>query len=233
MLRVKEKPHPSRNLRPWGASVAAGLASHVIKNAKQIGAGNVDALRTLLDLLMMSVQLAHQLGHDRHQEGTEHYFAFSLRNQGVEAEHAELVAPGILLASKLHGQDPSSLKEALEAAGIRVDQVRDSDAQLAMLDFAKFVESNDFPHGMAHDLDVNSAKVREAMQAAGFSGDLSPAGWTAEGAVPQSVEGSADTTPNAATEETHAPEGATQDNVPVTPPPLDDEDTGEFPAEGI
>lgn len=211
----KGKTDAGQKFSPWGASVAAGLASHAIKSAKQIGEGQVEALRTLLDLLMMSVQLAHQLGHDRHQEGTEHYFAFSLRNQGAQAEHAELVAPGIMLASKLHGQDPASLREALMAAGIRVDQVRESDAQLAMLDLPNFVQLNDFPFGIAHDLSADGEKARLAMQAAGFSGELSVTGWQAEGAVPQqNGEGAEDTTPSTATEETHVAEGPTSDSVP-------------------
>lgn len=208
----------------WGASVAAGLASQAIKSAAAIGQGNVEAMRTLLDLLMISVQLANQLGHDRHQEGTEHYFAFSLRNQGAMATHAEMVAPGILITSKLHGQDPASIRTALENAGLRLDQVRAADAQLAMNDLPNFCATNDFPFGIGHDLDPMSDKVQAAMELAGFKAELPSGQWDAvEAEVKPPTEGAAglSATPDAETVT------GTPSSTGAAP------DTGEIPAQNI
>lgn len=218
----------------WGASVAAGLASQAIKSAAAIGQGKVEALHTLLDLLMISVQLANQLGHDRHQEGTEHYFAFSLRNQGAKATHAELVVPGILITSKLHGQDPGSIRGALQSAGLRLDQVRAADAQLAMNALPNFCATNDFPFGIGHELDPMSDEVKAAMQAAGFAAEASDGQWGAA-ASPQA----AGTTPNPTTESPAAVTPPSSSAQPTAPGSTTDaamtpgvgSDTGEMPAQ--
>lgn len=156
----------AQKFSPWGAGVAASLASQAIKSSKAIGEGYVEDLRTLLDLIMMSVQLAGQLGHDRHQEGTEHYFAFSMENQGVSASHAELVGAGILFASALHGQDPGSLRDALTNAGVDVDGLRASEIQLAVQDLPNFVATNALPFARTHDLDPLAEYVQKSLQKA-------------------------------------------------------------------
>ncbi len=165
--RLGKNP-PEEKFSAWGASVAASLASQAIKSASSIGEGTPEGLRTLLDLLMMSVQLAGQLGHDRHQEGTEHYFAFSLENQGVTAPHAETVGAGILFASALHGQDPASLRDALTNVGINVDTLQSRDIKRAIGDLADFCEANELPFGRSHNLDPFSDAVGEALEIAGI-----------------------------------------------------------------
>jgi glycerol-1-phosphate dehydrogenase [NAD(P)+] len=163
--RLGKNP-PEQRFSAWGASVAASLASQAIKSAEAIGQGSPEALRTLLDLLMVSVQLAHQLGHDRHQEGTEHYFAFSMANQGIPVSHAKAVGAGILFASALHGQDPTSLSEALQKAGIEVDKINARDIRRAIGDLPDFCVANDLPFGRSHDLDPFSDEVGEALERA-------------------------------------------------------------------
>jgi glycerol dehydrogenase-like iron-containing ADH family enzyme len=108
---------PEQQFSQWGAGVAAGLATQAIKSAREIGEGKIEALRTLVDLLMMSVQLANQLGHDRHEEGTEHYLAFSLGNQGAHFNHAEAVGPGILLPLRCMDKTPLPCGMHYKAAG--------------------------------------------------------------------------------------------------------------------
>ncbi|MCI0708824.1 MAG: iron-containing alcohol dehydrogenase, partial [Chloroflexi bacterium] len=153
---------------PWVAFAAGQLATQAVKSSEAIGNGDPEALRTLLNLVMMSVQLAQQLGHDRHEEGTEHYFAFSMENQGVKASHAELVGAGILFATALHGNDPSSLRDALMNAGINIDGLRASDIRLAINDLPNFVVVNDLPYALAHDLDPMSTRVSDALDKAGI-----------------------------------------------------------------
>lgn len=165
--RLGKNP-PEEKFSAWGASVAASLASQAIKSASAIGEGSPDALRTLVDLLMTSVQLAGQMGHDRHQEGTEHYFAFSMENQGVTAPHAETVSAGLLFASALHGQDPNSLRDALGNVGINVDKLAARDIKRAIGDLADFCEANELPFGRSHDLDPFSDAVGEALDIAGI-----------------------------------------------------------------
>jgi glycerol-1-phosphate dehydrogenase [NAD(P)+] len=173
---VKQKrTAPNENFIPWAAGVAASLATQTIKMAEDIGRGEISALRTLLDLTSISVQMANQLGHARQQEGTEHYFAFALAKHGVNVSHAEALGPGILFTSALHSQDPSSLRDALLKAGIRLDQLRQADVQLVINDLPTFVRANDLPYGIAHELDPFSDQVQKALQLAGLSGDTG--GW--------------------------------------------------------
>lgn len=169
------KNAPTHQFVPWAAGVSANLASHTIKIADAIGRGEAEALRTLLDLASVSVQLANQLGHARQQEGTEHYFAFALEKNGVDIFHAEMLAPGILLTSALHGQDPSALRDALTNAGIRLDQLRPADIQLAVNDLKDFALTNDLPYAIAHELEPNSDELRKALDMAKITGDAG--GW--------------------------------------------------------
>lgn len=186
----------ARKFSAWGAGVAAGLASQAIKSAKDIGTGDVEGLRTLIDLMMVSVQLSHQLGHDRHEEGTEHYFAMSLKNQGSTVEHAEAVGPGILLAYALHGQDPSPLRDALLNAGVRLDQVRTADAQLALNDLPNFCTVNDLPFGIAHEIDPLSDKTKAALVRAGLAVADDTGDWTPITAPASDTAQNAPTQPN-------------------------------------
>lgn len=171
-----DKVGPHEKFSPWAAGIAAGLASQAIKSAKAIGDGEPEALRTLLDLVMMSVQLAHQIGHDRHQEGFEHYFAYSLQNEGVRVPHAEAVGPGIIMASMLHNQSPTALQEALINAGIQLDQLRPADVQLAINDLPNFCATNDLPFGIAHEFDPFSDAVNKALGQLGLRVEESDTG---------------------------------------------------------
>ncbi len=191
------RTNDAQKFSAWGAGVAAGLASQAIKSAKDIGEGSVEGLRTLLDLLMVSVQLAHQLGHDRHEEGTEHYFAMSLENQGSTVTHAEAVGPGILLSYALHGQDPTPLRDALLNAGIRLDQIRTADAQLAINDLPNFCAVNDLPFGIGHEIDPLSDKIKTALVRAGLASSNDTGDWSPSTAqAPDDTAESASTKPS-------------------------------------
>jgi glycerol-1-phosphate dehydrogenase [NAD(P)+] len=175
----QKRAAPDQQFVPWAAGIAAGLASHTIKIADAIGRGEVEALRTLLDLTSVSVQLANQLGHARQQEGTEHYFAFALEKLGVNATHAECLGPGILLTSALHSQDPSPLRDALEKAGIRLDQLRPADIQVAINDLQGYVLANDLPFSIAHEIEPMSDQWQKALEIAKVMGDTG--GWERPG----------------------------------------------------
>jgi hypothetical protein len=168
------------------------------------------------------------LGHDRHQEGTEHYLAYALQNQGAKFNHAEAVGPGMLFTSALHGQDPAALRTALEDAGIRLDQLRAGDVRLAVNDLPNFCAANDFPYAIAHALDPLSDDVSSALGKVG----LQPSdGDTNNWEVPDSVAQAGDTvqrptaedtpvqpmqatTPSEATTFTPSPTGTETSNTP-------------------
>ncbi|MDQ7033434.1 MAG: iron-containing alcohol dehydrogenase [Anaerolineae bacterium] len=75
--KLKKNTYQER-FQPWAASIAAGIAQQAYKIAKGVGEGRPDALRNLLDLICVEVQLTNQLGHNRPQEGAEQYFAYAI-----------------------------------------------------------------------------------------------------------------------------------------------------------
>ena len=160
---------------PWAAGVAAGLASQAIKSAAAIGQGNRDALRTLLDLMMTAVQVSNQLGHTRACQGGEHYLAQILASVAPETPHSALVGPCLLLVSTLHGQPPTALREAMEHAGVRLDQVRPTDVRLILDALPDHLDAYDFPYSILNDIDPDSETVAQALDAAGLA--IQPDTW--------------------------------------------------------
>ena len=210
---------PDQQFVPWAAGIAAGLASHTIKIADAIGRGEVEAMRTLLDLTSVSVQLANQLGHARQQEGTEHYFAFALQKLGVIASHSECLGPGILLTSALHNQDPRALRDALEKSGVRLDQLRAADIQVAIGDLQGFVLANHLPYSIAHEIDPLSEQWQNALEIAQITGDTG--GW----------EITSDTAAQPAVEGAPAEEADTASMPPAQPTPPIQDGTDQLPGE--
>src|SRR5690606_1117079 len=74
----RNRTTPETRYLPWSAGLMAGIAQQAFRIANGVGSGNVDALRNLLDLICMEVQLTNQLGHNRPQEGSEQYFAYAV-----------------------------------------------------------------------------------------------------------------------------------------------------------
>ncbi len=166
----KSKNPREQRFVPWAAGVATDLAKQAIKGASTIGQGDPDALRTLLDLMMMTVQLSNQLGHRRVQQGSEHYLAnIVAATTGSDAPHAEIVAPCLLFCAALHGQDPSPLSEALTAAGVRLDQVRATDFNLIVDNLATHLGDYAWPYSILNDLDPFSETVAQALDASGLA----------------------------------------------------------------
>src|SRR5205085_834139 len=70
----KGKAIAETKLTPWALGVAAGLGAQGLKIAPALGKGDPEALRTLVDLIAMIVQLDGLLGHNRASQGVEHIF---------------------------------------------------------------------------------------------------------------------------------------------------------------
>lgn len=180
------KNPPEQRFTPWAASVAAGLAAHAIKSAPAIGEGKPAALRTLLDLLMQVTQLGNQLGHTRVQEGSEHLMAQALAAQDTRGlAHAEIVGPCILLVSALHGQDPASLRDAMEAAGVKFDRLRATDVQSFIDGLPEYLGAHSLPYSILNDLDPLSQETAQALRAAGLA--ILPGTWQTPGLVDEEI----------------------------------------------
>ena len=170
------KNPPEQRFTPWAASVAAGLAAYAIKSAPAIGEGKPSALRTLLDLLMQITQLGNQLGHTRLQEGSEHLLADALAAQDTrKLAHAEIVGPCILLMAALHGQDPASLRDAMETPGVKLARLRATDVQSFVDGLPEYLGAHALPYSILNELDPLSEETQQALRTAGLA--ILPGTW--------------------------------------------------------
>ncbi|MCI0710051.1 MAG: iron-containing alcohol dehydrogenase [Chloroflexi bacterium] len=171
--KVKKNTFQER-FQPWAASIAAGIAQQAYKIAGGVGEGRADALRNLLDLICVEVQLTNQLGHNRPQEGAEQYFAYAIEQKaarGAGIPYADLVGPGILLAAALHKQQIGPIRDTLLSAGVRLGQLKRDDIIETLRMLPDYVKKHNLPYSIVHDLDLSNDQVRELIATTGL--DLS------------------------------------------------------------
>lgn len=166
----KGKNPREQRFAPWAATVAAGLATQAIKQAPALAQKRDGALETLLNLLMMTVQLGNQLGHRRASQGGEHYLARILATQTEDRlAHAELVGPCLLFVAALHRQDVSALHDTLQNAGVPLDRIRATDFALTLDLLPESIGALELPYSILNELDPASSEVAEALNAAGLA----------------------------------------------------------------
>jgi glycerol-1-phosphate dehydrogenase [NAD(P)+] len=157
--------------QPWAAGLAAGIAQQAFKIAQGVGQGRVESLKNLLDLMCVEVQLTNQLGHNRPQEGSEQYFAYAIEprtNSGYGVPYADLVGPGILIAAALHGQDVAPIRDTIDSAGIRLDQLRPGDIVDTLRMLPDYVRRQNLPYSILNDLDPTAEKIDSVLAQTGL-----------------------------------------------------------------
>lgn len=167
----RKKNTPAERYQLWAAQLAAGIAQQAYKIAGGVGAGRPDALRNLLDLMCMEVQLTNQLGHNRPQEGSEQYFAYAIEPRAARGEgipYADLVGPGILLAAAMHKQSTASIKETLVSAGVRLNQLREDDIVDTLQTLPDYVQKYNLPYSIVHETRLSDAEARSLIETAGL-----------------------------------------------------------------
>jgi glycerol-1-phosphate dehydrogenase [NAD(P)+] len=164
---------PDTRFVQWAAGIMAAIAQQAFKISNGVGRGNVEALRNLLDLLCMEVQLTNQMGHNRPQEGSEQFFAYAIEpraSRGRPLPYADMVGPGILIASALHGQDTAPIKETLLAAGIRLGQLHPDDIRETIRDLPSYVRRHNLPYTILNDFDPTPERISELLEKTGLNG---------------------------------------------------------------
>lgn len=140
-------------LVPWAADAAQAILDGALECAQAAGAGDPDGLKQLLDCLAMEVQLCNQLGHSRPEEGSEHYFAYSVENlMGKGLPHGDLVGPGIVLMAEFQEQEVEPLEAALRACHIPLDRIPEDVIGATLQGLPAYVRKHQLPYGIAHDL---------------------------------------------------------------------------------
>lgn len=167
----KNKNTPDTRYVPWAAGLAAGISQQAFKIAEGVGQGRPDALKNLLDLMCMEVQLTNQLGHNRPQEGSEQYFAYAIEgriSRGRGVPYADLVGPGILISAALHGQDISPIRDTILSAGIRLGQLKTDDIVETIKILPGYVRKHNLPYSILDDLDPSSSQVLSLLATTGL-----------------------------------------------------------------
>jgi glycerol-1-phosphate dehydrogenase [NAD(P)+] len=163
---------PEERFQPWAASIAAGIAQQAYKIAADVGAGKVEALRNLLDLICVEVQLTNQLGHNRPQEGSEQYFAYAVEPKiarGVGVPYADLIGPGILVAASLHKQNTTPIYDTLVSAGVRLDRIKHEDIVSTLKMFPQYAREHQLPYSILHDTTLTDADIEKLVANTGLS----------------------------------------------------------------
>jgi glycerol-1-phosphate dehydrogenase [NAD(P)+] len=158
----KGKTTPETKLVQWATGIGASLAAQAIKIAPAMGRGDPEALRTLIDLISMMVQLDSQLGHRRASQGVEHIFAHAVKAED-NVTHAERVGPGILIASALYNKDVVSMRTALESAGVRMDRLERAEIRGAVNSLPDYAREHNAPYSILNDLKSNSDELAQAL----------------------------------------------------------------------
>lgn len=139
---------------PHIAHIAQGILEGVLDCAEAAGRGEPEGLKGLLDAIALETQLLNQVGHARPEEGSEHYFAYSVENQvGAGRVHAELVCPGILIIAALQGQDIKPLKKAMKGCNIALNTIPEPIILSTLQGLAEYSNTNGYSFGIAHVLD--------------------------------------------------------------------------------
>jgi glycerol-1-phosphate dehydrogenase [NAD(P)+] len=160
---------------PWAAGLAAGIAQQAFKIAQGVGQGKIESLRNLLDLMCTEVALTNQIGHNRPQEGSEQYFAYAIERKvaaGYGIPYADLVGPGTLIAAFLHGQDIVPIRDTIESAGIRLDQLRPRDVESTLQQMPDYVVEHNLPYSIFNEWKATPEAINAVMAKTGLDGSL-------------------------------------------------------------
>jgi glycerol-1-phosphate dehydrogenase [NAD(P)+] len=144
---------------PYIYQTIQGILQGALDCAEAAGRGDHQGLKHLLDCLAMEVQLCNQIGHSRPEEGSEHYFAYSVENiMGKGLPHGDLVGPGIILIAALQGQDIEPLIAAHHACNIPLTNIPQEVIQKTLLNLPEYSRRHQLPYGIAHEISEESLK---------------------------------------------------------------------------
>ncbi len=144
---------------PYADQIAQGILRGALDCAAAAGQGDHEGLKQLLDCLALEVQLCNQLGHSRPEEGSEHYFAYSVENvMGKGLPHGDLVGPGILVLAALQGQNIGELKRSLQDCCIPLNNIPPAVIEQTVRNLPEYVRRHHLPYGLAHELTADHVK---------------------------------------------------------------------------
>ena len=153
----------NRGLSLYDEQVAQGtavLVDQLHALSSNMRAVDERAIQWLIEAYAAENTLCLQVGHSRPEEGSEHFFAYNVEHRtGKDYVHGELVCLGILLMSRLQGNDSGRVEKILEETGVRF-QPKDlglspSDLEGALQTLQAYVRSEDLPHSVIDERPID------------------------------------------------------------------------------
>lgn len=149
----KGRNSPQTRFIPYVDQMAEAILAGSLDCAASAGRGEREGLKQLLDGLALEVQMCNLIGHSRPEEGSEHYFAYSVENiMGKGLPHGDLVGPGILLMAEFQGQPTDSLRKALEDCRIPLNSIPGETTLETLRGLPDYCTRHKLAYGIAHDL---------------------------------------------------------------------------------
>lgn len=171
LAKTRQKNTVEERFQLWGAQIAAAIAQQAYKIAEDVGEGEIEALRNLLDLMCVEVQLTNQLGHNRPQEGSEQIIAHAIENRiarDSRVRYADLLGPGILLAAAMHNQNITPIRETLSNAGVRLNQLSRQVVIDVLVDMPTYIKARDLPYTILNEKEFNEETAGELIDQVGL-----------------------------------------------------------------
>jgi glycerol-1-phosphate dehydrogenase [NAD(P)+] len=147
----QQKNSPTMAFVEYADSVAQSVFKGAVDSAAAAGQGDTSAIKYLIDCLCLQVRLCNQIGHNRPQEGSEHYFAYVAEQVvGQPVPQSELLAPGILMTAALQGQETLALQQALQACHVPLNTLSRQQIEQVIRLLPDYCEQQQLPYGIAH-----------------------------------------------------------------------------------
>lgn len=149
----RDQNPPEMAFIPYLYDAAQAILCGALDCAEAAGHGDGEGLKQLIDCLALEVQLCNQIGHSRPEEGSEHYFAYSVENlMGKGLPHGDLVGPGIMLMAAAQGQETAELRRALVACHANLHAIPVATVQETLSGLPSYCLGHNLPYGIAHEL---------------------------------------------------------------------------------
>ncbi|HTY73813.1 MAG TPA: iron-containing alcohol dehydrogenase [Actinomycetes bacterium] len=152
---------------PSVARAASGVLASVAARGADIAAVSDVGITTLVEGFADINDLTVSCGHPQMEEGSEHYLAYCLETQtGRSFVHGQVVTLGVVLLSRLQGNDPQFARTVADTTGVAwhpadLDLDRDT-LRRALRALPDFVEDAAFP-GSVVDLRADELRADQGL----------------------------------------------------------------------
>ncbi len=148
---------------------AKQFLSYLKENRYEIRDVTEKGIKTILELYLEYVRIAHRLGTDRAQEGSEHFFAYAVEYLTKrQIVHGQLLAVGIAVMAYLQDNAFKDTLGLMEDMGIdyrlqKIGLTKDALAEI-LFSLKKFVKEGGYYYSVINEKKIDSAVVENLFE---------------------------------------------------------------------